>query len=390
MARKAVFKHGAYSLGKLKSRKCWCVQWHDGAKRPRHSLNLSLDVPQSKAEAELILWVRAREAAASQDAKITVKNVMDAYIEEKRKEGKNVATMNYNWKALSPFFAHLQPIDLKAVRIVEGEERTVCHEYAVARESSGIARDTIWTELNRLRTACNWGAATGLIKDEWKAKNVWVPSQGPARDIVLDEEDVFRVFDECRMPHVRLNLVLGLCTGARKTAIKELRWTKVDFEKRQIDYRAAGKQSILDSSHKKGRAIVDMNDLVYAALREAHEWRKSEFVIEYKRRSAGDTKKAIARAIQRAGLGGRRIGLHTLRHTLATWAASKGVDMRIIQRLLGHDQMKTTDKIYAKHRRGYTQTAVDVANLGPVRPVKNSVQSSRNLIANRNGPRDVA
>jgi integrase len=336
------------------------------------------------------LWVRGKEAATDQDAKITVERVMDAYIEEKRKEGKNIKTMGYNWKALKPFFAHLQPIDLKAVRVVEGEERTICHEYAVARANAGIARDTIWTELNRLRTACKWAAATNLIKDEWKTKNVWVPSQGPARDIVLEEDEVFRVFDECRMPHVRLTLVLALGTGARKTAIKELKWTKVDFDKRQIDYRVPGKLSILDSSHKKGRAIVDMNDLVYAALREAHEWRKSEFVVEYKGRSAGDTKKAIARAIARSGLGGRRIGLHTLRHTLATWAASKGVDMRVIQRLLGHDQMKTTDKVYAKHRRGYTRSAVDVADLGPVRPVKNSVQSSVDLKTNRNGPRNVA
>jgi hypothetical protein len=75
---------------------------------------------------------------------------------------------------------HLQPIDLKAVRIVGNEERTVCHEYAVAREAAGIARDTIWTKLNRLRIACHWAAKTGLIKGEWLAHNVWVPSQGQA------------------------------------------------------------------------------------------------------------------------------------------------------------------------------------------------------------------
>jgi integrase len=119
-------------------------------------------------------------------------------------------------------------------------------------------------ELNRVRTACNWAAKTGLIKGEWLAHNVWVPSQGP-----------------------------------------------------------------------------------------------------------GDTKKAIARAIGRTGPGGRRIGLHTLRHTLATWAASKqGMDMRVVQRLLGHEQIKTTDKIYAKHRSGYKRTAVDVTDLASLRKSK--------------------
>jgi integrase len=37
--------------------------------------------------------------------------------------------------------------------------------------------------------------------------------------------------------------------------------------------------------------------------------------------------------------------------------------MRKIQRMLGHDQLKTTDKIYAKHRRGYTREVADVADL---------------------------
>lgn len=380
MARKPVAKIGKYSLGKLKSRKQWCVQWRDGTKRPRHILHVGLDRPQREAEAALALWVRGIEAAASQDSKITIAQIMEAYIENRRKEGKRIETMRYNWKALQPTFAHLQPSDLTTVVVVEGEERTRCHEYALARYEAGIARDTISTELNRLRTAIAWAARQNLID---RAPFVWVPPPGSPRDVVLDESELAAFFRELKMPHVRLTVLIALCTGARKTAIRELRWPQVDLDRRTINFRKDERRSILDSSHKKGRAIVDMNDWLYAEMLYAYEWRQTDYVVEYKGKSAGDVKKAVARAVKRAGLGGRRIGLHTLRHTLATWAADKGVDMRKIQRILGHDQLKTTDKIYAKHRRGYTREVADVANLRVVEVDANP--ANRALNGGQNG-----
>ena len=360
MARKPVAKIGKYSLARFRARKQWCVQWREGNKRPRHILNVGLDRPQREAEAALALWVRSKEAASGQDGGVTIGQIMDAYIENRRKEGKRIETMRYNWKALKGTFEYLQPADLEAVVIVDGEERTRCHQYAVMRAEKGIARDTISTELNRLRTACKWAVPHKMIKE---SPYVWVPPPGKPRDIVLDEDEFFAIFDELKMPHVRLTVILAIGTAARKAAIRELTWPRVDFDRRTIDYRLHVRSSILDSSHKKGRAMVDMNDWVFKALKEAYEWRRSEYVIEYRGKSAGDVKKAVQRAVKRAGLGGRRIGLHTLRHTLATWAADNGVDLRKIQRMLGHDQIKTTDKTYAKHRRGYTREVADAGNL---------------------------
>ncbi len=52
--------------------------------------------------------------------------------------------------------------------------------------------------------------------------------------------------------------------------------------------------------------------------------------------------KAVKRAADQAGLN-KKIGCHTLRHSFATHMLENGVNIRILQELLGHSDVKTTE-----------------------------------------------
>jgi integron integrase len=52
--------------------------------------------------------------------------------------------------------------------------------------------------------------------------------------------------------------------------------------------------------------------------------------------------KAVKRAVEQAGLA-KKVGCHTLRHSFATHMLEHGVNIRVLQELLGHADVKTTE-----------------------------------------------
>jgi integrase len=358
MSRTHIEEIDGYKLGR--SRGFYVVRWEkDGGRLACHRLPVAVKQSESVAKAEFGLWLRQRRAAQSVQQKYTVGQIIELYFEDRRVAGKSsVKRRRYSWGKMAETFGDLRPDDVDAPFIVQGEKRTRCHAYAVARDQDKKARDTISTELILLRTALNWAKKRQLID---RAPVVWIPKHGKVRDEALTADDVLKLIEHAMLPHIHACFMIALFTGARKSAITDLRWSQVDFERNTIDFRrsAIDEVHILDSSHIKGRAFVDMHPALRKSLLVLSTQARTDFVIEYAGRRIKDPARGVMDTVKRAGLDGRRIGLHTFRHLLATWAADNGVDMRKIQKMLGHHRIETTQERYASHTRGYV---IDVAN----------------------------
>jgi len=360
MVRRLGYHNGIYGL--MSTREGWIAVWPDeNNKRKRARLGhkgLSLE----RMKPIFDQWVRARTAALGQDQEITVCEIVEAYIRDREAEGKkSVAKMRYQWRSLKPQLGGYQPADLeKASVLVKGAWRTHCHRYAVLRDEMGRARDTIRSELLLVRTAIDWSVGRS-IKDGRKvldrAPEVWVPSAGKPRETNLAPIEVGRLIDRIfeAEAHLKMFMLLALATGARAQAILDLTWDRVNIQKRTIDFSLPDERDILDTGHMKSRAFVDIGEELALDLALAKEYAQTDYVIEYRGKPVQRVAKGVKAIFRRAGIRKRFVGAHALRHTLATMLATAGFDMRKIQKQLGHDDIRTTEKIYAKHQRGFLQ-----------------------------------
>lgn len=364
---------GEYRLGRLTRaskafpRGQWCAVWGGKTDRRRYGLDVGLEREKSVALAALADFAKRRQAASVAVSEAPLAQIIEAYIADRRSAGRQLESAETYWKALSTVFGHMRPEGVEAPMMVEDKMRTACHHYAVLRFQAGKARDTIWTELLFLRTALNWAAENKVIA---KAPKVWVPSKGAPRNVVINEEEAWRLIDACVMPHLRLFVIIALCATARKGAILELTWDRVDFERGIVDFNQHEQRDILDSGYRKGRSVVPMNNLLRAALAEAKAGARTKYVIEWNGAQVGDIKKGFAAALKRAGLEGRRISPHVLRHAAASWMASADIPMRQIQKLLGHKNEQLTATVYAnKTSQNYLTGATNVIDLMMTRKV---------------------
>jgi len=133
---------------------------------------------------------------------------------------------------------------------------------------------------------------------------------------------------------------LMFATGMRVSEIVNTNIADVDMERSTISVCGKGNRE---------REIPIVCDPVRDALNGHIGQRKTEganqgealFVNRKGRRLSDQSIRAILRR-HTQGFGGRRVTPHVLRHTVATLLLEEGVDLRHIQRLLGHSSITTT------------------------------------------------
>jgi integrase len=332
---------GEYRLGRLNGR--WVVTWWEGGKRQRYRLKAS-----SRADAEREAIDKIREKTAPQTHR-TVDDLWEAYRREK--QGRRVASaMEFEWRAMKPHFGHLRPDQVSV---------DTCRSYTDKRRKAGKHDGTIWTELGHLRTVFRWAADSRLIDHAPKVER---PPKPAPKDRYLTSEEIDRLLATPMAHHIKIAILLMLSTAARVGAILELRWSRVDFERGQIDLRSS------DIGPRKGRAVVPMNDGLKAALQTAKAGALTDFVIEWAGEPVKSIKTGFNKAVKDAGL--KKVTPHVLRHTAAVHLAAAGVSMSKISQYLGHTNTSVTERVYARFAPDHLRDEAAILDFTKTRQVQ--------------------
>lgn len=268
----------------------------------------------------------------------TVGELVDSYLDDKDKTAIRAVDLRGAWKQAKETFAHLRPDQIT---------REICREYRDMRYAAGRKANTVRKELEVVRAALNFHKKGAQAVFE-------LPSPPPPKERYLSRGEARSLLKAARrFPHVRAFIALSLATAARQSALLELTWDRVDFDRRRISL-ALGDE---DDENRKRRATVPMNRRAYRYLRVLRAAATCEHVIEWGGHRVLSIKKGFRAACFRAGIKGATP--HILRHTAASWMAEKGVDMFRISRYLGHSDTKVTERRYAKLHPDFLSDAAE-------------------------------
>lgn len=308
-----------------------------GGKRHRHSLGT--DDPR-----QAYLIAPAVFAELTRPTGRTVQDLWTAYTLDKA--GKAVlVTMEFTWRALRERFGS---------RDGENITKDDCRAHVEARRQAGIGDGTIHTELGHLRTVLKWAEANKLIG---KAPAIERPTKPEPKERHLTRDEAQRILAAAKAPHLKTAIHLMLGTAARITAILELTWDRVDFDRRMIQLRDPD-----DKVKRKGRAVVPINNTLMTALRDAKAGSLSEYVVEW----AGEPVKSLKRGIATAAREAKTpdVSAHVFRHTAAVWMAEAGVPMEEISQYLGHNSVEITRRVYARYSPEHLRKAAAALDFG--------------------------
>ncbi len=308
----------------------YCAVWSENGETKRRSLRTD-DLGLAKQRLTDLLKTPVGE---------TVEDVFNAYTDD-RKDRTTHTRMLDAWKQLKKDFGHLRPDQIT---------RMTCRTYTENRRRKGISDGTIIKELSTLRAALRWHDKNTTAQFE-------LPPAPAPKDRYLTKAEFKQLRAACVRPHVKLFAILALSTAGRQSAILELEWDRVNFERGIIQL------AILDDhGRRKGRATVPMTATVRTALEEARRGALTQYVIEYAERPIKCIKKGFGEACKRAGL--KDVTPHTLRHTAAVWMAEAGSPMSEIASYLGHTDSQITERVYAKYSPEYLRGAASALDVG--------------------------
>lgn len=314
----------------------WFIRYKDRSGRHR---KISTRTPNRIAAVQIKAQFDAEQAKPPKPHEQTVEILLDAYLADRKGNVNSYDSLFHASKPLKEHFGFTQP-----QHITDLQNKA----YIKKRQKLGRSDGTIIKELTTLRSALSFG-----VRKDWivKAKYIEMPPRPAPKDRWLNEDEADRLINACKVPHIKIFILLAIKTGARKSAILQLTWDRVSFKKGIITYPLPGR-----NHGNKRRAIVPMSKNLKKELLLIRELAQTNGVIEHNGKRVKYPQTAFNTALKDSGI--NHCTIHDLRRTCATWLVQKNIPTREIARMLG-DTEEMIEKVYGHHSPDYLRNAAN-------------------------------
>ena len=152
--------------------------------------------------------------------------------------------------------------------------------------------------------------------------------------IVLNKEEITKMIESTYNIKHKLIIMFLYYAGLRLNEVRNLKWQDIDFNREIIHIKTAkGDKERIVFLHKKLIEILEIygeknGEFIFISQRDR----------KYNKRTIQQIVKQSSKKVEIK----KNVTPHTLRHSFATHLLESGADIRYIQQLLGHKNLKTT------------------------------------------------
>ncbi len=176
------------------------------------------------------------------------------------------------------------------------------------------------------------------LQRDWAIRHIAYPKQPKRLPVVLSQAEVRRLFDAIRSPRHLAILMTAYAAGLRLSEVTQLLTTDIDSSRMVIRVRQG-------KGHKDRYVMLAPTLLEVLRLHWRRE-RPATWLFPGQHPDQPICNHVVQEVCRKAGIAAglkKPVTVRTLRHSFATHLLESGKDIRIIQTLLGHRNVRTTE-----------------------------------------------
>ena len=376
------------------------------------------DEVSKKAEALQAVerWRRQKEAEhAAPDAAQTVAEYVAQYIDNREREGTVTASTLHDYRRTARRLSFAPAIADVPMRELTPKQ---VQAWELGLLDRGLSGTTALKCHRLLKQVCKHAVEVDDLPKS-PVRGFKAPSRTTGKPNALDAEgrmQAMRALADMPASPITLAAELALYCGLRRGEICALTWGNVDLEGTfwadtdEDGPKLRVSQSFGETEHgqylkapktSKGRRVVPLGGGIVRKLKALRAQTRAEWAEAMRKAEMKPTEAlfstlyvvggidgepmsldaltkgwaSIAKRANLVGTEGHPVTLHDLRHTFATNAITRGVDVATVADILGHEQISTTLNMYTSHDGKAKRQAIltvandlDTATMGEVLP----------------------
>lgn len=303
----------------------------------------------------------------------TLNEMFEFYISNKRHKGRKLSERTtYNYKAM--YKLHISNSILGNMKITDIKKINITHFYEQLQEK-GISYGTVCFYHKLLSSVFNMAVDNELIRNNPTQRTLEVVggSHQKREALTRNQQEGFLAYLQQNDRDMYRKVMFLIGTMCRVSEFAGLTWEDIDMKNRiitidhQLQYLKSGNEKfgyhIRPTKNKHVRKIP-MTDEIYEVLSELHKFffiLRKEYCVDGKKdflfytKSGSllndvsfnhELKKAVEKYNETAEYKIDKISAHVLRHTGCTRDAEDGMDIKVLQYLMGHSNTQITNNVY--------------------------------------------